>query len=66
MYHTALYCLCGQDFLLKSEAAFKSHPVWASSPGEHQQQAIEVRSSRAGCTSRCLMHGSHSALHTLC
>jgi hypothetical protein len=33
--------------LLKSEAAFKSHPVWASSPGEHQQQAIEVRTSLA-------------------
>lgn len=32
-----------QDFLLKSEAAFKAHTVWASSPGEHQQQAIEVR-----------------------
>jgi hypothetical protein len=36
-----------QDFLLKSEAAFKSHPVWASSPGEHQQQAIEVGASQA-------------------
>ncbi len=31
-----------QEFLLKSEAAFRSHPVWASAPPEHQQQAIEV------------------------
>ena len=28
--------------MLKSEAAFRAHPVWASAPGEHQQQAIEV------------------------
>ena len=31
-----------QEFLLKSEAAFRSHLVWASAPPEHQQQAIEV------------------------
>ena len=31
-----------QEFLLKAEAAFRSHPVWVSAPPEHQQQAIEV------------------------
>lgn len=40
--HTSL-----QDFLLKNEAAFRAHPVWASAPGEHQQQAIEVRARLA-------------------
>ena len=32
-----------QDFLLRSEAAFRQHRVWAAAPGQHQQQAIEVR-----------------------
>lgn len=34
-----------QEFLTSSEKAFRAHPVWATSPGEHQQQAIEVGSA---------------------
>ena len=32
-----------QQFLAKSEGAFRQHPVWVSGPAEHQAQAIEVR-----------------------
>ena len=31
-----------QQFLAKSEGAFRQHPVWAAGPSEHQAQAIEV------------------------
>ena len=38
-------CVCSlQSFLVKSEAAFKQHPVWANVPPAHQAQAVEVSS----------------------
>lgn len=30
-----------QEFLISSEAAFRVHPMWSKSPGQHQQQAVE-------------------------
>ena len=44
LYTSDIYltCLRSQDFLAKSEIAFRQHPVWASAPNEHQAQAIEA------------------------
>ena len=38
----AALCVLLQSFLVKSEAAFKQHPVWANVPPAHQAQAVEV------------------------
>ena len=35
-------CFCWQEFLVKMETAFIGHSVWASTPPDHQNQAVEV------------------------
>ena len=43
IYEPSKLCVCSlQSFLVKSEAAFKQHPVWANVTPAHQAQAVEV------------------------